>query len=457
MRKNIGRKGRLGWKVALSYFFMSVISVSLFSYVIFVNQGELISENTRFESKEKVTGLVLTLRRAQALPSSEAGFTSEDRRAIAARISQELSAVFPRHLLYTKDSILLSAVPNLTLPDEARNEATKARVLREQAGADYIMRADFEHNLLRFYIPLDEFALDGATALLEMDFHQVQIHFNKLFRQILFTVIAISLLHILFALFIHRMVIRPIVKLTKAAENISNGDYDQEIPQDGKDELGELATTFQLMTSKIKSQIWALNSKNEDLSKANDSLNEAYRKIHELAVTDELTGLYNRHYLYESLQKDLQTSDRYKRTLGLLMLDVDHFKRVNDTYGHSAGDSVLKHIAAILKHTVRQSDLVARYGGEEMIVILPETDAHGSVITAEKIRVIIANTPIPIGPEQTLRVSVSIGVGEYQELKNELGKIPEIRDLINAADEALYRAKENGRNRVVVHEPMVKE
>lgn len=444
------RNGRLGWKVALIYFFMNVVLVALFIFAIYVSQGDLISRNTRYEAQATVSGLVQQMRRITAMPSSPEGYTADDKARIAKQLSQIMADSLPHHLIFDKSGILQGNDPGLKLPAEALGEAQRARMLHEQAGSDYILQPDFQSDILRFYIPLDDFGLSGATALLESDFNAVHQLFRQFYLLIILTGVVISVLNILFALLLHRMVVRPIGMLTKAAGNIADGNYGKVLADDRTDEIGLLAYTFNSMTEKIRYQIEALHNKNEELSLAN-------HKIREMAVTDELTGLYNRHHLHNAMATTLQTSDRYGRPLGLLLLDVDHFKKVNDTYGHTAGDIVLRHIAAILKRTVRQSDLVARYGGEEMVVVLPETDIKGSVITAEKIRVIIANTPISIGNDQTLRVSVSIGVAEFQDLRLERDLSPDIGDLINAADEALYRAKENGRNCVLVHEPQEEE
>jgi len=426
---------------------MNVVSISFFAFVIFANQDELIFANIRYEAKEKVSEVVSRLRHMPALPSSSEGFTTADERLLQDRVAQVFADSSRQFALFRKDSLLLASSPAFQLPSDAPGEAIRAQILRDQAGADYVLKSDFGKNFLHFYIPLDEFGLDGQTALITMRTDSVNLYFNKLFSSILFIFIALSLAHLLFAAILNNMVVKPIVKLTKAAENIAEGDYNHVADSSRDDEMGQLAESFNLMTTKIRDQIDKLHYQNEQL-------NEATKKLHEMAITDELTGLYNRHHLHSSLAPTLLTAERYNRPLGLLLLDVDHFKRVNDTYGHSVGDLVLKHIADILKHTVRQSDLVARYGGEEMIVVLPETDMKGAVITAEKIRVIIANTPIQTGAPEPLRVSVSIGVAEYHLLKQEQERSPEIRDLINAADEALYRAKENGRNRVVVHEPL---
>jgi len=166
-----------------------------------------------------------------------------------------------------------------------------------------------------------------------------------------------------------------------------------------------------------------------------------YEETERLATTDGLTGLCNRRTLNEELSKRLREALRYKRQLSFLLLDVDHFKKVNDTYGHPAGDAVLKSVARLAQAAARDTDVVARYGGEEMALILPETDTAGARVIAERIRVACANAQHQTeqgGLKVTLSIGISTSTGD--------GKTPE--ELIEAADRALYRAKQGGRNRV---------
>lgn len=430
-------QSRLGWKVAVIQFFMNVVLVALFSFAIFVSQGELISSNARYETKNTVSELLQRLRFAE--------LSAETDSATWERISRVMADSIPAHLFFRDNHILYSHRAGMALPAEASKEAARARLLREQAGTEYVLQPDFSENKFRFYIPLDEFGLQGQTALLERSFDSLLSMLERFFLVILFTALAITLLHVSLALLLHKIIIRPIGNLTRAAQRISEGDYTQTVRDDFQDEIGILGKTFNGMAEKIREQIDDLHGKNEELQTAN-------KRIHDMAVTDKLTGLYNRHHLQNALPVTLQTAFRYERPLSLLLLDVDHFKKVNDTYGHLVGDLVLKHVAATLKKTVRQSDLVSRYGGEEMVLVLPETDSRGALATAEKIRVILANTPINIGDNRTIRISVSIGIAELLALSAAGGEIPDTEALISAADQALYQAKENGRNRVVVHE-----
>ncbi len=167
-------------------------------------------------------------------------------------------------------------------------------------------------------------------------------------------------------------------------------------------------------------------------------------RLEVLALTDPLTHTHNRRALIERLTEELERARRYSLALALLIVDLDHFKTVNDSYGHLVGDEVLRGVARMLQREARAVDVVARYGGEEFIVILPETTAEGAVALAERIRERIANTPPVAGGEYGwLRVTVSIGVAT---VPSSHANSPE--ELIALADAALYRAKAEGRNRV---------
>ncbi|MDZ4166378.1 MAG: GGDEF domain-containing protein [Coriobacteriia bacterium] len=168
-----------------------------------------------------------------------------------------------------------------------------------------------------------------------------------------------------------------------------------------------------------------------------------YKLTKRLAITDELTDLYNYRYLQQRLDEEIGRADRYGKRLSFLMLDIDNFKRVNDTYGHRVGDGVLAEIGQVLKTTVREVDVVARYGGEEFSVVLPETDASGAFIVAEKIREAISLTRFrDENGEREIHVTVSIGLASYPVHAHDK------ESLLRAADDAVYRAKGTGKNRV---------
>ena len=167
-------------------------------------------------------------------------------------------------------------------------------------------------------------------------------------------------------------------------------------------------------------------------------------------ITDPLTKMYNRRYLDRRLDEEVARAKRYALDLSVIMIDIDHFKRVNDTYGHQAGDVVLSEMCRLVKEDVRDLDMVARYGGEEFLVICTNTPLAGTALVAERLRCLLESNPVEVtdgsGVKQTLRISVSLGVAGYS------AKLDNQEKLIQAADQALYRAKSEGRNRVVVAE-----
>lgn len=179
---------------------------------------------------------------------------------------------------------------------------------------------------------------------------------------------------------------------------------------------------------------------NRDISR-NKQLEQ---KLECLATHDSLTSLYNRGELDARLAQELERARRYQRPLSLLVLDIDHFKSVNDTHGHQAGDEALRHLGATLANACRQLDIVARYGGDEFVVVMPEAlpvDARGR---AESLCRTIADRPLLLGSGQSLSLSISIGISAYPEH----GETPD--QLLAAADHALYAAKAGGRNRMTV-------
>ncbi|MBI5678078.1 MAG: diguanylate cyclase [Planctomycetes bacterium] len=169
-----------------------------------------------------------------------------------------------------------------------------------------------------------------------------------------------------------------------------------------------------------------------------------YNKVKSLAVTDSLTGIYNHGFLYECLCKEYARAERYKLPLSFLMLDMDYFKKVNDSYGHPQGDTVLCKISHILRNNVRVCDTIGRYGGEEFSIILPESKLEDSVSLAERIRKEVEQYNFG-DVNKVIKCTASIGVSSYPcpDVKN-------LEDLINKADRALYNAKAEGRNRVSI-------
>ena len=182
-----------------------------------------------------------------------------------------------------------------------------------------------------------------------------------------------------------------------------------------------------------------LNKVYAGLRRSNDELLEAYALLQQLATVDPLTGLENRRSLMDFSEVQLKLAQRYKSFFSILLIDLDYFKKINDTYGHLIGDEILKNIAKILKESLRNVDHIGRFGGEEFIVILPNTTLKNAVLVAEKVRDAIANFVHNI-EEQNIQTTVSIGIASYNPLDDDVNQI------IERADHALYTAKSSGRN-----------
>jgi diguanylate cyclase (GGDEF)-like protein len=165
-------------------------------------------------------------------------------------------------------------------------------------------------------------------------------------------------------------------------------------------------------------------------------------QLYEEAITDGLTGLYHHKYFKIRLTEELERSRRHKRPLGLMMIDIDDFKRTNDAWGHLTGDSVLKAVAAVLKASIRAEDIAARYGGDELAIILPETSGEEAKFLGERLRRMMESLRLKEG----LSITVSIGVG----CSDEHSPASDNKNLIERADNALYRAKQNGKNRMEI-------
>ena len=171
---------------------------------------------------------------------------------------------------------------------------------------------------------------------------------------------------------------------------------------------------------------------------------QRFSSIKNIAIYDTLTGLHNRRYFEERLGVDTQKSFYSGSPLSLVMVDIDHFKKVNDTFGHTEGDQVLCKISSLLKNSVRKKDTVARYGGEEFILILPEASLESSFVITERIRRLVENTSFEVGRAQ-VKITISMGISNFPSHR---AKSKE--ELVKMADQALYDAKREGRNKVCI-------
>lgn len=246
----------------------------------------------------------------------------------------------------------------------------------------------------------------------------------KLLIQIGFLFVGLLVVALVVFFGLARSLTKPLTQLTELADDLGAGNYTRSISVSGTDELGVLADSFVILSQRLNDRESALE------------------KTTELANQDFLTGLWNRRYLDRRAQEHFSLSKRHEHDLSVVYMDADYFKKINDTHGHAAGDEVLKQLAAILTAQLRRTDFVARVGGEEFVLVLPETSLDGAIQAAIKLRNLLKEKNF-LG-EKALKVTASFGVasvGENSKLKN-------AAELIGVADKLAYESKTSGRDRI---------
>jgi diguanylate cyclase (GGDEF)-like protein len=248
---------------------------------------------------------------------------------------------------------------------------------------------------------------------------------------------------LLLAFFAARRVLRPILRLSEAARQVSAGELDVRLPVRGRDEISDLTTAFNEMAQRVRDARARVEETRDDLARANQELTEANRTLETLAITDGLTGLYNRRHFQDMLEREIARCQRENKPLTLLLCDLDNFKAYNDRWGHQEGDAALRRVSSALLNSIRASDTAFRYGGEELAVLLPACAKDQASEVAEKIRLAVR------GPQDgrmltfRAKTTISIGVASFPD------DARVARGLIDMADAALYAAKDQGRDRVV--------
>jgi diguanylate cyclase (GGDEF)-like protein len=238
-------------------------------------------------------------------------------------------------------------------------------------------------------------------------------------------------------------IVRPLSGLHRGIVAVARGDFATEVSdRRAPGEVKLLIRAFNILVSRLRDRSQDSESSQLALEVQNKSFQQKFQAASERSVTDPLTQIPNRRYFEEFLEREINRLGRDGACLCLLVIDIDDFKALNDNYGHAAGDEFLKQIARTMKENVRETDLLARFGGEEFVVVLNGADISGATVLAEKLRTSIAESSFIVDDTmRPRRVTVSIGLAKYQGSQT---------DLFNSADAALYRAKDSGKNCVVV-------
>ncbi len=263
-------------------------------------------------------------------------------------------------------------------------------------------------------------------------------------KQIFIVDVCVILLFSVLAFKITQAIMKPIEALSQGAQRIADGqvDYYIPLPANNDDELGLLTRTFNEMMEKIRNGQVSIEQDRLRLAEKNEELQSANEILSQLSITDGLTQLHNHRYFQDHLTREIKRSARTKHSLSLILIDIDDFKQLNDTHGHAAGDEVLASLAAIMNDSARESDLIARYGGDEFVILMTNTDLAGAVHLAEKIRMTVETTRLIVGDNlRPIEITISLGVAVFDGDR---------RDFFAEADRALYEAKAAGKNCVII-------
>ena len=289
----------------------------------------------------------------------------------------------------------------------------------QQLAIHLLNSSEYEIAKEKIMSPIDKFLM----SIKKRTDKSIEIQNEKiatLFKYINISLMLGVLLFIIVLILVYKKILNPISWLTDTLLHFQKSNKDVKEIIFYEDEIGLMIKQFFAMKKKM---------------------DDDYQYIKELSLVDPLTNIYNRRYFFEVSEQLFKLSHRRKEIFSLMILDIDYFKKVNDTYGHLVGDDILKFLVVNVQKNLRESDNFARFGGEEFIIILPNTDKKNALNVAEKIRRTVKEAPY-INDKISFHITISIGVTEVTP------KDTEIKHLIKRADEALYIAKDCGRNRV---------
>jgi len=320
--------------------------------------------------------------------------------------------------LLARDGTLIASSRAQTKPLSLKMPAAALAALRERA-APTVEYADYRG--VQMVGNMEPMVRSTWSVVAQMPRTQAFAEIAQLRNTTLLTLLVLVLVVGAIAYTLGRLIVRPLEQLTQGAGEVAAGNLDVDLPVRGGGEVAYLTQMFNEMVTRIRA---------------------AHDKLERLSETDGLTGLANRRHLMEALDVEEKRGTRYGHAFSLLMIDVDHFKKYNDTYGHQAGDVALARVGTVLKESIRDVDRAGRYGGEEFAVVLPETPLAAALVVAERIRARMEGEKLPVKSGEA-SVTLSIGVAERPT------HAATAAEIVAVADAALYDAKEEGRNKVM--------
>lgn len=359
---------------------------------------------------------------------------------------------------YHTIQLLLDEIVQFKDVSHARVISRKGNTMAEAGNSSGLLNEDkrlvlFERDIL---ISGDKvgrlvLGLDTSTIITRLESHK-----NSMLKRQAIVILLIAIGEFLALSF---LIIRPVSIISRSLNNSvdESGKINEEIPINSNDEFGLLAQQFNALRSRLNQSNEALQFKidladtklmesNKQLMSQSEELKKMNEELHCLSITDSLTGLYNRRYFEDLMEKETSVVDCHGGIYSVLLVDIDHFKSINDTYGHPEGDIVLKEVANILSENLRQTDILCRIGGEEFIVLTKNTKRTDAMALSDKLRLAVKACTFKFSGE-TIHITVSIGVSTYNN-----DGIDHISEPIKRADKALYYCKENGRDQIAHHD-----
>ncbi|MFH1464414.1 MAG: diguanylate cyclase [Pseudomonadota bacterium] len=447
------RRG-LRWRLILSFATVAVALGLIGCLAVGALAGRLIWLAQREQGLSLLQALAPTCARAIA---------TEDIAALDDILAEALQAVHPSHaniaLLQAYDSrghLLVSAQdPRYGGAAAALEPDFLACALDGDAACWRHRVGEGDAPLLLLSVPADS-GLRWGSVVAVMDLSPLDARLRKVLAGVICTVIVLDLVALaVLTLWVSRLVLGPVERLGLAVARMRAGDLSARAGLTCDDELGLLGQGFDAMAARLQAYTTDLEREvaersarirrqHDELERVNQDLARINLHLERLVSTDALTGLYNRRYLEQALAFEISRAQRAAHPFSLLILDIDRFKSVNDTWGHPCGDRVLVHLGAILRESLRATDLRARWGGEEFVVLLLDTDHQAALTTAEKLRARVEAAHFERPDGERLFLTISIGMASFP------GDARDGESLFAEADKALFRAKEGGRNRVEV-------
>lgn len=286
-----------------------------------------------------------------------------------------------------------------------------------------------------------------SNALIEQFTDEMVAEHKQLQQQFIFILLLLSLVVLLtvgFSVALNRSIISPIRRITGALDEMAKGHKNIQFKDVlGNDEIGAIHQAYEKLRRKFL-QADIFQSQLSRQQKVNEYRKNQQQHFQQLAHTDSLTGAVNRHHFNQVLAQELAIADQVDSPLSIMFLDIDHFKRINDTYGHAIGDEVLISFYQACKNELRSSDVAARVGGEEFVIVMPKTDLHSAQQLAERMRASVEKMAIDV-EQNVIQLTVSIGVTQWNS-----HQFSSAEALVEHVDKALYQAKKLGRNKVVL-------